>query len=676
MLLAMNGTEAELDLFGHNHNNNNNSSSIHSTPLSRHSSRNSHGINSGRSNEEASSQQEHTSITATHITSNNTSILTPVTLCILGTETAERFAYFGFRAVLVLYFTVSLQYTETQAIALFSFNSSLAYLSPLLGAILADGWWGRYRVILYFGTVYCVGLALLSWSAASASTWSLVGQRCGTFAGLFLVCVGTGGIKPCVSAFGADQVYLPALTTTTTTTAISDHDETEEQQQQRSSDHVRTFFNYFYFCINVGAVTSIALVPLLRSWKGFGLAFFVPCLFMMGAMLLFLSRRHEYRHQPVGAAGAAATENSTNITNNRMLMTFQLAAQLLVRDVCSSTWMSRYCGRFQQWYLSGSRRRLVPTTETRTEVVRGSIHHGPNTRHDQYHDNNDDHEHIFDTKTTTNNNNNNDSVEQDSDDSQWQELVDDARQTLHILPVLLMFPIFWTLYDQQGSVWTLQATRMYLPLGMQPEQMNVINPIEILIFVPLFDQILYPRLEGRGVNIRPVRRMAWGMGGAAVAFFLSALVESAIEQAGPEQPVHVFWQLPQITVLAVAEILLSVTGLEFSYAGAPDRLKAALTALFLSTTAIGDVFSGILYSTVFEHMDRSRALHVCAVLMLVNLRLFLWVAHWYEEHCSRGDWHKTRQNKSATVLDTTGLAMERLSTVVELELQMLQRNVV
>jgi len=162
--------------------------------------------------------------------------------------------------------------------------------------------------------------------------------------------------------------------------------------------------------------------------------------------------------------------------------------------------------------------------------------------------------------------------------------------------------------------------------------MNIVNPIEILIFVPLFDQIVYPYLEDHRYNIAPVKRMAWGMLFAAIAFFTSALVESAIqrhERVGNVK-VNVFWQIPQITILAVAEILLSVTGLEFSYASSPDRLKAAITALFLSTTGIGDVLSGILYSTVFEDMNRATAMHVCAVLMLMNLRLFLWVAKWYE----------------------------------------------
>lgn len=173
---------------------------------------------------------------------------------------------------------------------------------------------------------------------------------------------------------------------------------------------------------------------------------------------------------------------------------------------------------------------------------------------------------------------------------------------------------------------------MGLPFGIQPEQLNVINPVLILIFIPLFDKIIYPYLERRNVNISPLRRMKWGMMLSAGAFFLSGIVETAIQHNDKNDlpKVNVFWQLPQITVLSIAEILLSVTGLEFAYSMSPNRLKAFVTALFLSTTAIGDSFSGILFSTVFAHMNMSTVMHVCALLMLVNLWMFCKVASWYE----------------------------------------------
>lgn len=620
------------------------------------------------------------------------SFLTPVVWCILISETAERFAYFGFRAILVLYLTTELEYTESAAIAVYAYNSSLAYFTPLLGAYLADGYWGRYRTILTFGCVYVLGLAVLATTAAYySSSFSdsdtntdldspfLTWKRICSFAGLFLVCLGTGGIKPCVSAFGADQVSFAAAhhqdphpcrssngdrndtdineRDVCTRTSDSDADDNNcirttngdkpivvvalvdpretavigndclQQEPQEGSDQVRAFFNYFYFCINVGALASIAIVPLFREKAGFGWAFGVPCLFMMAALALFFSKRHEYVHHQHLKVNHSNSSNNINNNHssgnsNQLMTTFRITWWLLLRRIYAvSPWIADNFPCFRPGPIAP-----FPTVSDYPWAALGNER--PNVA-----------ENDSDAGKTKEQKQQQQqlyvAVDDDDDALRKQQQLDDAAQALHVLPVLAMFPIFWCLYDQQGSVWTLQATRMRLPSGLQPEQLNIVNPLQIMIFIPLFDRVIYPYLENqRRWDISPLRRMSCGMLFTALAFFVSGLVESSIQRNEKQgfHKVHVFWQLPQITILAVAEILLSVTGLEFAYATSPDRLKAFVTALFLSTTGIGDCFSGVLYSTVFAHMNRAVVMHVCAVVMLGNLRLFIWVAKWYERH--------------------------------------------
>ena len=155
--------------------------------------------------------------------------LTPPVCSILITEVAERFSYFGFRAILVLYFHQALGYDESQAVAYFAFVSCTAYFTPVFGAIVADSYIGRYRTILWFGLAYFVGLVVLTAGAylpesgesseeneggdnidnnagTDPSSSSLLLKELLTLVGLAFACIGTGGIKPCVSAFGADQV--------------------------------------------------------------------------------------------------------------------------------------------------------------------------------------------------------------------------------------------------------------------------------------------------------------------------------------------------------------------------------------------------------------------------------------------------------------------------------------
>lgn len=543
--------------------------------------------------------------------SSRTSFLTPVVLSILITETAERFSYFGFRAILVLYFTRSLNYEEATAIALFAYMTCLAYLSPILGALLADGHLGRYRTILIFGCIYAVGLVILTGGAYMDGTTQLDTKRLLTFVGLFLVCLGTGGIKPCVSAFGADQVAYQgeqsaseASSSRSLTSATSSA--SDSSQQDSSADRVRAFFASFYFCINLGAVTSIFLIPIIRAHYGFGAAFLTPTLFLIMAMIAFLSKSNEYVH---------------HVPETSLATTFRLCGWILRKRMVNYAFVDRYC----PWIRPTQSPLASNSGDSAMSLELKSSDEG--------------------LVVTTDSG--------DAETARNQQL-SDAAQALHVMPILLMLPMFWMLYDQQGSVWTLQATRMALH-GIQPEQMNVVNPLLIMLFIPLFERVIYPHLEREGWNISHLRRMGWGMLLASVSFIVSGFLETVIQtrETNGTPQVHVLWQLPQISILTVAEIFLSVTGLEFAYATSPDRLKAFLMALYLLTTAIGDFFGGLLYSSIFQDMNRSVVMYVCAALMLGNLGVFSCVARWWE--------------RSEMMRETKGLAQRSLSGELDYE---------
>jgi proton-dependent oligopeptide transporter, POT family len=509
------------------------------------------------------------------------SFMTPVVWCILITETAERFAYFGFRAILVLYFTNVLQYSDETAIALFAYMTSLAYLAPLPGAMLADGPLGRYTTILWFGVIYSIGLTILTISAFVEAELQL--QRSLAFTGLFLVCLGTGGIKPCVSAFGADQVaHMDKITAAEFKREASERDLSKPGAGdilakevpaafQQDSERVRAFFASFYFCINLGAVTSIAIIPIVRSHYGFGAAFLIPTTFICLSMLAFLSKNKEYVHQAPGETSLSTTFS----------ICFWLIRHRLGRTLVG---------------------RMMPCIRPKRDPIPGlgddggeALHHGN------------------------------------------AQLLADSKQALHGMPIMAFFCIYWMMYDQQGSVWTLQANRMALH-GLQPEQLTVINPVEIMIFLPLFDRIIYPGLERCGIVLSHIRRIKIGMILTSISFAASGFVESTIQyrEDNDLDQISVFWQFPQITLLAVSEIFISVTGLEFAYATSPDSMKAFIMSIYLLTTSVGDLFGGLLYSSVFQTLNRATTMHVCAVMMLGNFGVFLWVSAWWERiDCKR-----------------------------------------
>ena len=103
----------------------------------------------------------------------------------------------------------------------------------------------------------------------------------------------------------------------------------------------------------------------------------------------------------------------------------------------------------------------------------------------------------------------------------------------------------------------------------------------------------------------------------------------------------------EITILACAEILVSVTGLEYSYSSSPESMKAFVLALYLLTTSIGDLLGGVLYSSVFAALNRAITLHLCAFIMLLNLFCFIGVARWYENSVVQNDENEGKADGSA-----------------------------
>ncbi|KAG1683561.1 Solute carrier family 15 member 1 [Nymphon striatum] len=179
---------------------------------------------------------------------------------IIGNEFCERFSYYGLRAVLTLYLKSVLDYNNHEAIELYHGFIFVCYFMPIFGAILADGFIGKYRTIFYISIIYAIGNVILA--IASIGPLHLPTQAF-SILGLGLIAVGTGGIKPCVSTFGGDQF------------------------EPNQVSQLEKFFSVFYFAINAGSLISMFITPILRAdVKCFGedscfpLAFGVPAVLM------------------------------------------------------------------------------------------------------------------------------------------------------------------------------------------------------------------------------------------------------------------------------------------------------------------------------------------------------------------------------------------------------------
>jgi POT family proton-dependent oligopeptide transporter len=150
------------------------------------------------------------------------------------------------------------------------------------------------------------------------------------------------------------------------------------------------------------------------------------------------------------------------------------------------------------------------------------------------------------------------------------------------------------LWDQSnGGEWTLQAKHLNLDLfGMTllPEQVQVVNGLYVLAFIPLFNYGLYP-LINRFFPLTALRKIGIGLFLTAASFVVIWFVQRQID-AGVRP--SVWWQFLAYAILTAGEVMVSITGLEFSYTQAPKRMKSFVMAGWLLTVTLGNWFTGIL----------------------------------------------------------------------------------
>jgi len=171
------------------------------------------------------------------------------------------------------------------------------------------------------------------------------------------------------------------------------------------------------------------------------------------------------------------------------------------------------------------------------------------------------------------------------------EVIEGVRAVFGVMVLFIWISVFWSLYDQGGSTWVLQAQKMnlnFLGIEWNEAQVQALNPILILLMVPLFSGWIYPTLEKWGVRVTPVRKMAWGMFIAALGFATVAVVQMAIDRG---QAVSIGWQFIPYVVTAASEMLVSITGLEFAYTQAPRAMKSTVMSFFLLTVFVGNMFT-------------------------------------------------------------------------------------
>ena len=235
---------------------------------------------------------------------------------IIVNDVAERFSFYGMRAILVIFMTQYLMtddgaldtMSEEDATSYFHLFVSTAYFLPILGAILADAFWGKYRTIIILSLIYCAGHLSLF----------LDDTRLGLIFGLTLIAIGSGGIKPSIASNVGDQF------------------------SQANRHLLSRAFSWYYFGINIGSSTSSLMTPWLLENYGPSVAFGVPGIFMLLATVTYWLGRNKFVHVP--PAGKSYIEDlmggeGQRVAKRLLVIYLLVAAFWSLFDQMGSTWV-------------------------------------------------------------------------------------------------------------------------------------------------------------------------------------------------------------------------------------------------------------------------------------------------------------------------------------------------
>lgn len=203
-------------------------------------------------------------------------------------------------------------------------------------------------------------------------------------------------------------------------------------------------------------------------------------------------------------------------------------------------------------------------------------------------------------------------------DDAW---VDEVRRGLKACAVFCWFPIYWLSYNQLNNNLISQAGTMRLD-GVPNDIVTNLDPLALLIFIPICDKFIYPAIARTGFQFTPIKKITTGFALGTLSMVVAAIIQHYIyvyspcgdhadgcELGKPEQ-MSVWIQTPAYVLIALSEIAASITGLEYAFTKAPKNMRGLVTGVFFFaqafSSALAQAFVGLsadpllvwLYTTV------------------------------------------------------------------------------
>nr|KYP75881.1 Peptide transporter PTR2 [Cajanus cajan] len=526
-------------------------------------------------------------------------------LFILTIEFSERVCHFGLSSNLITYLTKVMHKDLNTATKNVNYWVGATTLMPLIGGFVADAYTGRYRMIIYSSLVYLKGLSMLTMSQFMPILKPCNNEICDRprkfhevvfFFALYCIALGTGGFKPCLESFGADQF---------------DGDHLEERKQKMS------FFNWWTFALCVAMLLGTTVVVYVQDVVGWGIACLMLTIFMVFNIIAFYVGKPFYRYRrPQGNPFIPILQVLIAATRKRNLSCPSNHA--LLYEVPKS---EKHQGR------------LLSHTSRLRFLDKAAIVEGNYT---------EEKDNPWRLTTVTR-------VEE------TKLILNVVPVWLTSLMIGVCIAQSFTLFVKQAAAMNLEIINNF---KIPPASMASVTAISSIISVPIYDKIIVPILRKvtgneRGISI--FRRIGIGLTFLVLAMVVAALVETKRLKTVEHQvltvggtrheTMSVLWLIPQNLILGLGADSLSLIGLqEYFYDQVPDSMRSLGMALYLSVLGAGFFLSSFLIiivdhvtgkngrSWIAKDINSSRLDKFYWMLVVVNalnLCLFIFLAKRY-----------------------------------------------
>jgi len=415
-----------------------------------------------------------------------------------------------------------------------TFNSFWAYTTPIIGAIIADEYLGRFNTIFIAIAFSIIGHILLIISAIPSV---LTGNAAIApfMLGVIVLGFGTGAFKANISPLIAEQYKQ-------TKPRVIIDGKTGERVISDPNITISRIFLYFYMFINMGSLTGQISMVYVEKYVGFWCAWLLPTIMFCGCpVVLWLCRNKYHRSPPTGSV---------------LIRAFKLLG-LATKG---------------KWSINPVTTRRNFKGERFWEDVKPS--------------------HLGSNKPAW----------MQFDDA-W---VDQVARGLRACSCFTWIPLYWLSYNQMNNNLTSQAATMTRN-GVPNDIITNLNPISLVIFIPIVDNFLYPALRKAGIRFTPIKRIAFGFMLASMAMVSASVIQYYIYKTGPcgnemnsceegPAPINVWTQAVPYVLVGFSEIFTSITGLEFAFTKAPKNMRSLVTSYWHFMSAFSNAIGQALVS--------------------------------------------------------------------------------